>query len=370
MAAGDITVRIDSETKAFRQGVESGIIAPLEDAEKALDDLGKSNGPADLERDLKRAQNETEQLADETKKTARQIEDSYRTAGRDIKKGVGDGLKDAKDEARQSGREAAASFSGEWDDVGDFVQETVANGLGPAGIAGGALIGAVVATATQSVDAWNDKIQGIQDATAEMWQNAAAEGQKFVDGEAVRAEATRILWDKSYEAQFAAAEKAGVDRADLAVAIATGEGEAYDRVHQQLMDAYDAEGRKVDENYDKYAAAGEGGIQLESSQAQEIARTIDILDAKGQAVDDNKRRAADAADAEKVLQEQTRDQIDRTARAAQERYEGLAATYGKPIQTTIKVNVDDAAAWARLAKLTGPKYVDMRVKPRGTAEWE
>ena len=39
------TVGINSETKAFKQGIDSGVIAPLEDAQRELIELGKSRGP-------------------------------------------------------------------------------------------------------------------------------------------------------------------------------------------------------------------------------------------------------------------------------------------------------------------------------------
>jgi len=64
---------------------------------------------------------------------------------------AGEGLRDLRQEAGQSGREAAASFSGGFDDVADLLQETAANafaGFGPlgaaAGIAAAAGIGVLV----------------------------------------------------------------------------------------------------------------------------------------------------------------------------------------------------------------------------------
>ena len=339
-------VGIASETKAFKQGVEKGIIDPLEDAQKELLDLGKNRGPEQLETDLKGAQKATERLADEIKQTARQFEQSSKDAGRDLKKGIGDGLDEVKDEARQSGKEAAASFSGEFEDVTDYVQEVVAQGLGPAGIAGAALIGAVAATVTAAVEAWNEKVQGIKDATAEMWQAAAAEGQAFLDGEAIRSEAHRILWDDAFKDEFESAEKYGIKRSDLAIALATGEGEVFDRVHQQFMAAREEEARKTRENYDQYVEDGTAVIELESAEGQQIGRTLDLLGEKARSVDENKKKRQEAAQVETQLEEQQRAQIQRTRDADQKRYEAMAERYSKPIKAKVEVEVDDSA-WRR-----------------------
>ncbi len=143
-------VGIVSETKAFKQGIQSGVIAPLEDAqdeltalgrnrgadnasdslddvgdaardaerrlgdaadaaddlgrtrgpddlaralgdaERAADDLGTSDGPADLEQAMRDAQTATEKLGDETEIVARQIEQDFRDTYRKVKQDADD----------------------------------------------------------------------------------------------------------------------------------------------------------------------------------------------------------------------------------------------------------------------------------------
>lgn len=345
---------LENDARAAESDIQRGLIDPLEDVADALDDIGQKRDIDDLESSMRDAQRRTEDAKDEIRDLRDELNKAGRAgkdAGKDIEKGLGDGtrdgakkakvsLDDVKDEARQSGTEAAASFSGEFTDGLDFAQEVAAN-LGPAGIAGGLLIGAVGAVATQAVEEWNEKIQGIKDATAEMWQEAASEGQAFIDGEAVRAETHRIIWDKAYEEQFRAAEEAGVSRAELATALATGEGEVYDRVHRQIMDARAEEQQAA---IDSMNASTDGNVALQDAVAvtnTELARTVTVLEEKGRATDENKRKAEDASAADKLQQEKLREQIDRTMDAARERYEGLAKQYGHPIKAKVEFEVDD-----------------------------
>lgn len=328
-------VQIGADGREFNQALKKDIIKPVEDAAKALDDLG-----------------------DEGKESGRKLEDALRDASRatenldrSIEKSGANVEKfgsNARDELRDSAREGVASWNGEMSDIGDVLQEASAN-LGPAGMAGAAVIGALGAVATAAVEAWNEKVQGIKDATADMWQSAAEEGQAFIDGEAVRAEAQRIIWDEAYEENMRAAESAGVSRAEFAIALAQGEGEAFDRVHQQIMDARAEEQAAASASLQ---ASTDGNVALQDATAvvnSELARTVSILDEKAAATDRNKGKAQEAAAAEQLLEEETRAQIDRTASAAQKRYEGLAAQFATPLSMTI--GVDDTPVSAALNKL-------------------
>lgn len=142
MARSPIEIALASETKAFRQGIESGVIQPLGDAVKQLRELGDTDGADKLEQQLREAQKATEKLADETKVTAARIEREYRDAYR----GVGDASKSGmsrasdagaefKDETLANVSEVASSFDGSMESIGDVVQGTlggVTQALGPA----------------------------------------------------------------------------------------------------------------------------------------------------------------------------------------------------------------------------------------------
>lgn len=139
MARSPIEIALASETKAFRQGIESGVIQPLEDAVKQLRELGDTDGADKLEQQLREAQKATEKLADETKITAARIESEYRDAGRKAKASlddVGDGgkkgfgrageaSKEFKEESLANLSEVASSFNGSMESVGDLVQGTL-----------------------------------------------------------------------------------------------------------------------------------------------------------------------------------------------------------------------------------------------------
>lgn len=343
------------------------LLRGTKNVEDALDDVADSLD--DVVRD-------GDQSLGRLEKSFRDVAREARDTGKDIEKGIGDstrdgakkakvGLDDVKDEARQSGAEAAASFSGEFTDGLDFAQEVTAN-LGPAGIAGGLLIGAVGAVATAAVEAWNEKIQGIKDATASMWQEAAAAGQEFLAQDAINAEASRINWDSAYDEQRRAAEEAGVSRLDLAIALASGEGEVYDRVHRQILQAREEERQAA---VDSITASTDGNVALQDAVAttnSELARTVSVLEEKAKATDENKRRAQEAGDIEKALQEQTRDQINRTADAAQSRYEGLAKLYGKPIKAVVEFDtrgLDQLESRVNVLQQRAAEGITIRVNP-------
>ncbi|MCC2032197.1 hypothetical protein [Microbacterium allomyrinae] len=186
MAKG-YTVGIASETKAFKQGIESGVIDPLEDAQRELLALGRSRGPEQLETDLKGAQKATEKLSEEIDTTRRDLERMGRS-GKDSAQDIGEGLSTVKDEARQSGKEAAASFSGEFDDVADFVQEVIANafeGFGPAGAAAGIAVAAVIGTVLSNAQAAQEKLADAREKAVDLASTMYENGGKLPIAERV-----------------------------------------------------------------------------------------------------------------------------------------------------------------------------------------
>jgi hypothetical protein len=145
------TVPIASETKAFKQGVETGIIKPLEEAQDAADALGKTRGPEQLERDLKAAQKATETLKDDTERAARAIEQDYRNSYRQMKQSADEGLSGVSDKTREVGDEIKtnlgetfSSFRGDLTDLPQIAQDTL-GGLAGSGALGG--IAGIAATA-------------------------------------------------------------------------------------------------------------------------------------------------------------------------------------------------------------------------------
>lgn len=157
----------------------SKFLGKTKDVEKALDDV--SDALDDLSADAKKSGDKLgEGLSDGAKEAGTavgKLEGDFRQAFDEVRKdakkagdAIGDGVKggthkaegalgEFKDEAKSTAREGAASFSGEFEDVADVVQETLANalaGFGPmgaaAGMAAAAGVGILVSELTKSAE--------------------------------------------------------------------------------------------------------------------------------------------------------------------------------------------------------------------------
>lgn len=142
---------------------------------------------------------EFDDVADESATTERdvvsdlkRISRQARDTGDDIDREVGGGLHDLKDEARQSGAEAAASFSGEWEDVGGVLQETLANGLagfGPIGAAAGLAAAAGIGVLFETIRADAEKTE---QRVADMYQDMLESGQRFLSENFIQTQLEKI----------------------------------------------------------------------------------------------------------------------------------------------------------------------------------
>lgn len=187
MARGDLSVVINSETKAFKQGVDTGIIKPLEDAEKALEDLGRTRTGDQIERDMRAAQRATENLTRETKDAASVIEREFRDAYRKASKSADGFQRDAsgnvqnfKQEAVQNFSEVASSFDGSIQDMASGVQG-LSGGLA-ASLTPGigipiAILGAVAAAFTAS---WAQAAEDSEQRVSDMYDDFIESGRTFV----------------------------------------------------------------------------------------------------------------------------------------------------------------------------------------------
>lgn len=222
MSGKGIEIGVASETKAFKQGVESGIIAPLEDAADKLDDLGKSKGPDKLEAGMKDAQKASEKLGKEVKSTADQIErefrDSYKSVAKSSDEGMQaatEGVQDFKQEAEQSAKETAASFDGSFESIVGMVQETAAqalSGFGPLGVAAGLTAAAGIGLAVKGFDDVNEA-QKVTEAAGAEWANKFIEsGQRVATAAQQTGSMVAIATDpEKYKEATEAAEAWGVD---------------------------------------------------------------------------------------------------------------------------------------------------------------
>lgn len=229
----DIRIRVDSDTKPFKQGIELGVIPPLEDADKALTELGRNQGPEQLERGMRDAQQETKELKRETQRTADAIEQEYRRAYAKAKSEAGDGLDSMRAQSAEVGQEirqnlgegianaARGDFEGLADVVGDTLGGAVAGigGIATAGAAaaGAAGIGALVA-AFQLADAERKKLEESANDLAQAYIDA---GSTVLDVVTLTARVSNVLTDpeQKKEAQ-SLVDLLGVDLPEAARIIA------------------------------------------------------------------------------------------------------------------------------------------------------
>lgn len=142
------------------------------------------------------------------------------------------GLDDFKDEAHDTGREAAASFSGGFEDITDAVQEISANAfakLGKAGMAAGGILAVGLGFVISKAQEANEKVAALRDTYFELMKSGDANDpakaiQEFVNsldtdqlsdfGEAL--ETTGISKRRFFQAMSGDAQAAREVRAELA----------------------------------------------------------------------------------------------------------------------------------------------------------
>lgn len=258
-----IRLGVAADTREFDRGIKQGVIDPLEDATDALRDLAKDGDRAgsDLERSMRDQQDETKKLEREYRDLADTIKSSSRKAGRDIDDGIGDGLdkagdglNDFKDEAKGTAREGAASFSGEWTDVGDVVQETLANalaGFGPIGAAAG--IAAAVGFGTLLAQVEKDA-EAAEARVGSMYESFLESGLSYITEEQIQSKIQEIAGDTDlYADALSKAADLGVDVSDVLRALA-GDTSTYNAILRKGEDNLAAMEKEQQKNID----AGKG----------------------------------------------------------------------------------------------------------------
>jgi hypothetical protein len=365
MARGDIEVPISSETKAFKQGIETGVIKPLEDAEKALEELGKSKGPDQLERGLEDAQDATERLKRETKQTAdaidREFRDSYRKVSSTSKDSLGDAKRatqDLSDEASETGREMAASFK-EPADALDAMQELAANalvGLGPAGVIAGGAAALGIGVVTEVLQTQQEEADKLKEAMAGAYQEAVSEGRKYLDEAQIIAGVNDILFnpDKKsiYEQAINDARTLGVESNDVLRALA-GDQEKINL----LIEAGTRAGEEA-------LNPRTGALDISTQEFAQLGSTIQRYEDLKALHEENNARAERGLEIERDIEAEM-SEANRTRRANdQERGAALEAYYARaanPPNPVITPTVDLSAAESKLAQFARGRTVTVTV---------
>lgn len=288
------------------------------DVEQSLDEL--ADGLDDLAKETK---DNADKAADALEREFSDAFDKVKTEGRqasrkmgdDFKDGTreaGEGLNEFKAEANSTAREAAASFSGEFDDVADAIQETLANalaGFGPIGAAAGVAaalgIGLLIGNlqdAAEKAEESKDRVLDLADAIAEAGGDPSAirwaEQLRDTMKQVVDSKEWFEFWQNSPVDKLtdwsAKARQFGVSMSDVMKAQA-GDAEALARVNEALN-------RTVDEQNEKFRRSTDlNGDQDQSYRqaAEGAARFRDEVGKGAQEVSDAAKWQQEYADATK-----------------------------------------------------------------------
>lgn len=234
------------------------------------DNLRQSRGLDNLKRDARETAGKVDDAFDKIAKAsrtaARKVDDEMHDAGK--------ALDEFKDEAHSSGREAAASFGGGFDDIGDFIQETAANafgGFGPLGAAAGIAAAAGIGVITAAFGASKEKAEEARAAISE-WVDAFIDGQGKISQATVDAKIATFLEDGATKLhEYAdAAERAGISVSTYIRAQA-GDVKAIEEVKAQIIDQQKALAANTDAVDGAAAAHADQAVQL-----QNVARELGI----------------------------------------------------------------------------------------------
>lgn len=200
MARKPVQIEVVSDTRAFGKGIKSGVIEPLDDVEKSLEDVSRAGDRAgdDLVDDLEKAQRSTEDLADEHKELAKTIERESRSSNRkfadEAEKGTSrasQGIDEFKAEATANFSEVASSFTGDVGGAIDLVQGTL-GGLAGSIPGVGIALGALGAVAGVMASKWQKNTELAKQRVQDMYEDMLESGDTFISASLVQDELKKI----------------------------------------------------------------------------------------------------------------------------------------------------------------------------------
>jgi hypothetical protein len=165
----------------------------LDDIQDVLEDLGDTTAKPEVQADTEAAEADLDNVED----ALADIDDTVAKPKIDSS-----GLDDFKGEAVDTAREGAASFTGEFDDVADIIQETLANalvGFGPLGAAAGLALAAGVGIALSQLQKIADEANAAKEAAGELGKEIVDAGGNIADVDVagrIAEWATAIIDDK------------------------------------------------------------------------------------------------------------------------------------------------------------------------------
>jgi hypothetical protein len=376
MAKG-ISISIGADAKTFASAVKSDVLRPLDETVKALEDVNREGDDLNLEDRMRDSQRATARLKDENEELA----DAIRQAGRrgrdmgdDVKRGAREaergverakaGVEDFKDEANDTAREAAASFDGSAESIGDAFQEIAANafaGFGPAGAAAGLAAAAGLGVVTTVIADQTEAAAEFKSSIRDAYQAAVEEGRTYLDEAQIIAAVNDLIFDPEndsiYKQAEQDAERLGVKVNDFLAAQAGDLNAVND-----LLAISKARAEEIADGYD-------GGRQITIAEAAELGHVIGRLEDKKAVIEEANQRARVGIDVQNQIgdaaasaNQRARDTDAARWQAQAERYESFRQRVAGGVN--VPVNVDDSGLTRienRVRSLSG-RVISVRVE--------
>jgi hypothetical protein len=335
MAKG-IAISIAAETKPFLQGVQKGIIEPLEDAADILQELGQDGGRDfdKLEKSMRDAQEETddtrkafEDLQREIRETGKKSRSDFAKPVKESTDKVSENLREVGSEAKANAAEMFSSFDGSFESIADAAQGTLGGlvgGLGGIGgvavaAAGAAGLGLIAAELTKQKDLADELKEGLTSA----YQEAAAEGRDYLTEAQIIAQANDIIFNPDlFKKQAQNARVLGLDVATVIRAQA-GDVDAL-AVVSAVATAAEEKRLEVIASYDGSPAQKAQLIQL--GLVEDVGQQYGEV---GKQIEKNRDLARVAAEVTNGIEGSARDQIARTRKADEDRWNALGVKYSE-----------------------------------------
>jgi hypothetical protein len=381
MASG-ISIGIGADTRAFSQGIRSGVLEPLEGVEDALHDVERAgeqvdDGLVDGFRDANRAagdlkgslkdvdragkiagdelvagfrdaQRETRDLEGANKDLADTIRNESRKSSRAVKdigdEGFGkasESVEEFKSEAISNFSEVASSFSGDITQMAEGVQG-LTGGLASALTPGiGIPIAVIGAAAGAFLASWQQAAEDSEERVATMFDDMLESGNSFLSEGLIQQSMADIATDSEKWAESVKiAGEAGVS-AQTTLRALSGDQEA-------LNTLLTAENDKHAERIENIQNAGGAMEDIEAQKILENAEHQKTIDKLNTIVKDTDTAAARAA-AVRGAFESGNPVLDKQLRKIQD----IAAALGGLGDKTIKINADTTGVEGAFRGLEG-----------------
>jgi phage-related protein len=289
-------VAIGMDGREFDEGVRHGIIKPIEEAARALDDLG-----GDGARDVGKLEDAIKDAQDQTKKLDRSVEQ----VGDGTRKSFGkasDNVGEFKDEAKQNFSEITSSFDGSMESISELAQGTLGGlasslpGIGAAAGIAALGIGAITEELTNTAERSKEIKEGIIQDFVEIGDALDKEAVDARVRDILNAEGTRK------EAQLLA-DIMGITVGQAVLAMA-GDFESAGVTVDQVMDGINNASGSVDtkvwsdlkNTVDSTTDAMEAGREAAAARAEAEKRTAATVE-----TEQKKQQDAIAKTAEKLM---------------------------------------------------------------------